>query len=171
MYYYAHWGGGTVMPKSIQNYRLVFNGKTFSNIDELKLYLTIPISHSKNPIDSLNHEIPPLLYLKYPLETGSVWTYRNMEEPFQIEKKIVTFENVTVPAGSFYCYKIQWIYTQPGLGDSVLHYDYISEKGLVKTSYIVKDILLIAQDGDTLGVYEIKDESVLNYTSLIVLPD
>jgi hypothetical protein len=165
MYYYAHWGGGTVMPKSIQNYRLVFNGMTFNNIDELKFYLTNPAPHSKNPIDSLIHEIPPLQYLKYPLETGSEWTFREPEEPFQIDKKIVAFENVTVPAGSFYCYKIQWMYPDNNFENAIYH-DYISEKGLVKTSFIIEDILLITSDGDTLGVYDIKDESVLVSTNL-----
>jgi len=168
MYYYANWGGGPVLPKSDQNHKLVFNNRVFNHLSELKQYLLHPNSQFKSPVDSLNYKNPPLQYLKYPLETGSEWAYRNEtpDLPFQFNKKIIAFENVTVPAGSYYCYKIQWIHDNFDNINGILHYDYISEKGLVKSSFTIKGILFTDMNGDTLGVYDIIDELVLTNTNL-----
>jgi len=46
-----------------------------------------------------------------------------------IQKKIIAQETVTVPAGTFNCYKIQVIYSYD---TTIERYDYIAPQGLIK---------------------------------------
>jgi len=65
---------------------------------------------------------------QYPLKVGAEWTYRTKSGPMQGARngsaKIVSYESITVPAGTFSCYRI----------DAVENYGNKAYSELVRTS-------------------------------------
>ena len=170
LYFYAYSGPGYVTPKASLKNNMLFNGSYFNNIREITSYIINAVPKNYILIDSLIHEIPPLQSLKYPFKLGSQWTYRSPGNPWHIEKKILSYETVKVPAGSFNCYKIQWLYdmNQDSVwDDNIIFYDYVSEKGLIKRSILVKDIMITGEiNPEPLGLIDAKDESILTKLTL-----
>ena len=170
LYFYAYSAPGYVIPKSALKNNMLFNGRYFNNIREITSYITNAVPKNYILIDSLIHEIPPLQSLKYPFKLGSQWTYRSPGNPRQIDKKILSFETVKVPAGSFNCFKIQWLFdiNQDSVwDDNIVFYDYVSEKGLIKRSILVKDIIFSGElNPEPLGLIDAKDESILTKLTL-----
>ncbi len=83
--------------------------------------------------------------LKYPLKVGASWVFRAGTGIGTISKKVVARISVTVPAGTFRCYKIQWLYdggTSFSDGSQILFFDYISDAGLVKRAIEIKNVTL-----------------------------
>ncbi|NIP42944.1 MAG: hypothetical protein GWO41_17650, partial [candidate division Zixibacteria bacterium] len=49
--------------------------------------------------------------LVYPLDLGMHWPYRDWpQDIFHIEKQIIGWETVQVPAGDFDCFVVEWLY-------------------------------------------------------------
>lgn len=168
LYLHAYRGPGHVVPKVTQKKRILFKGKYFSDIQEITSFITKAFPRSYSINDTLIYEIPPLQSLKYPLEIGAQWVYRNPDNPWHIEKKIVGFEEVDVATGKFDCFKIQWLYDidNKGVWDpDIIFYDYICEQGLVKRSIIFKNAT-ISFELEPIGTFDIKDESVLTKLNL-----
>lgn len=93
----------------------------------------------------LHYEPAPVWCLAYPLKNGLQWVYTqpNQNYLWNIEKRVIGRESVTVPAGTFDCYKIQWrVYSKPGgaVNEDMMYYDYISSIGLVKRHWLSKDM-------------------------------
>jgi hypothetical protein len=153
------------MPKTFNRKKILFKGRYFNGIREITSYITRAIPQNIVRADSLIYEIPPLQSLKYPMKTESQWTYRHPGQPWQIDKKIVSYEKINVPAGSFDCYKIQWLYDidQDGVWDTdIVCYDYICDKGLIQRSFFFKDVMIISQQSpEPIGLMDSKDESIL----------
>lgn len=170
LYFYAYRGPGLVIPKTSRNNKILFNGRYFNNIREITSYITKAIPQDYILMDSLIYEIPSLQSLKYPIKIGSQWTYRYPGKPWRIDKKILNYEKVKVTAGSFNCFKIQWLYdiNHDGIWDNdIIFYDYVCEKGLIKRSIIFKDLIITGeQSTEPIGLMDCKDESVLTKLTL-----
>jgi len=170
LYFYGSNGPGNVTPKATINNKILFKGRYFNNIREITSYLTNAIPKNYNFMDSLIYEIPPLQSLKYPIKIGSQWTYRYPGNPRRIDKKILNYERVKVPAGSFTCIKIQWLYdinNDNVWDDDIIFYDYICAKGLIKRSILVKDLIYTGEiNPEPLGLIDAQDESILTKLTL-----
>jgi hypothetical protein len=87
---------------------------------------------------------PPRKVIHYPLHPGISWSYTvDPNAPFTISKKVVGFQKVTVPAGEFNTYVIQWLYDldKDGRPDDELQvFDYVSTSGTVKRTVLARDL-------------------------------
>jgi len=163
-YAYRYKSTSLVIPKTNLKNKILFKGRYFNNVSDITYFLTKMINSYNLISDSIIYETPPLLAIKYPLAINSQWTYRVVEQRWYIDKKIITKEIVQVPAGKFDCYKIQWLYdfdNNSQWDDDIIFYDYICNKGLIKRSMIFKDCVATNETGDSLGLFDVKDESVL----------
>ncbi|HMA62177.1 MAG TPA: hypothetical protein VKP78_05950 [bacterium] len=79
--------------------------------------------------DELRFEENPPYTIKYPLKMGTSWYYR--QSPWLIEKEVVADTNITVPAGSFDCYRVYSRYNIPESRAKVTINDYIADQGLI----------------------------------------
>ena len=170
LYFYTYSDPGFVIPKAALNHNMLFKGRYFNSIREITSYITNAVPKNYVLIGSSIYENPPLQSLKYPLKSGSQWTYRYPGNPWHIDKKILNYERVKVPAGSFNCFKIQWLFdiNQDSVwDDDIIFYDYVSEKGLIKRSILFKDIIVTGeQQPDSIGLIDAKDESILTKLTL-----
>ena len=115
--------------------------------------------------DSIYQELPPKLALKYPLSPGSQWKFRDKGQPRRIEKRIIAELKVETPAGNFEVVQIQWLLDFDNDGefdDNIEFFDYISNIGLVKRSFLIRGLPLIDDNGYNIGSYNYLDESVLS---------
>jgi len=114
--------------------------------------------------DSLIFENPPVQVLPYPIGPGLQWKVRRFDGSFRLDKRVISKELVTVPAGDFECYKIQWLYDMDGDGkwdEDVIAYDYISDQGLIRRIWKWRNNTWTGAAGDTLGTFEDITESLL----------
>ena len=171
LYFYGNSGPAYVTPKASLNNRFLFKGRYFNNIREITSYITNAVP--KNYIligPSMSENPPPLQSLKYPIYIGSQWTFRNSGNPWLIDKKIINYEKVTVPVGSFVCIKVQWLFdidTDNVWDEDIIFYDYICKKGLIKRSIVFKDIIATGElNPEPLGLIDVRDESILTKLTL-----
>ena len=163
LYAYRYAQGGTLIPKKKAGQKIFFKDQIFDDMSEIALYLTqsIPFQHIMS--DSIIYENPPLLALKYPLTINQKWTYRKPGHPWHIEKEIVAEEEIKVPAGSFVCFKIQWLMDIKNdlvRDDDIVFYDYVCEKGLIKRYILIKNVKQVDEQGET-SLIDTTDEAVL----------
>lgn len=124
--------------------------------------------NSKN--DSLNLEKPAKRALKYPLQSGTQWVYSEKNRPRRVNKRVIGDVDVTTDAGEFKTVKIQWIVDFDGDGefdDNIEYFDYIANEGLVKRSFLIKNLPLVDDDGGNIGYYSYLDESILSSYKLL----
>lgn len=164
LYFYAYRkaAGAPMIPKKAAGTSILFNGQRFHHLSEITRLLTHAVVEPA--ADSLIYETPPLLCLKYPFSLNSQWTYRKVG-PFRIDKKIVAQEEVSVPAGTFSCYKIQWMFDLNSNGawdENIVFYDHVCEKGLIRRSILYKDVQATGESGEPLGTYDAIDEGQLS---------
>jgi hypothetical protein len=160
---YDRGGSSISYPKMISNFSddlSIGNLESFLRISSLHGILDPVNQHAS---DTLRYEDPPVQSFKYPLKKDLEWTYRSNN--FMISKKVIGTEKVTVPAGSFDCWKIQWIYDLSNAGfniGNVTLYDYVSSKGLVKRTLLIKDARISdINNPDGGGLLDSKEEIVL----------
>ncbi|MCG2716958.1 MAG: hypothetical protein L6422_11950 [Candidatus Marinimicrobia bacterium] len=77
----------------------------------------------------LYYEDPPVYSLKYPLEIGSYWTYRQEGHPWRMDRKVIQDTTITVPAGTFKCYQLRMDYMISET--NVRIDDFIADEGLI----------------------------------------
>ncbi len=119
-------------------------------------------SGGPQPGDSLYYESPPVRSLAYPLEVGNQWVMRELNAsglPWRIEKKIIDYGPQTVPAGTFDCYTIQWLWDvdDDGIWDTGFEgYDYVAPQGLIKRVIIVHDLYASSYEGPA-GLFDVME--------------
>ncbi|MCK5075914.1 MAG: hypothetical protein KAR38_06035 [Calditrichia bacterium] len=164
IYAYKNATGVVIHPKS-NKYSFVLNKKRYNSLQELSYYIQNPflLTKSNSTKDSIIMENPPVMSLEYPLKNSSHWAYRSEEHVIPIDKKVISKQVIETPAGNFYCYKIQWIYTTD-IFDGVEFYDYVGKIGLIKRELHVKNIEITSAEGGTIGTIDILDAYILkNY--------
>ena len=86
----------------------------------------------------------PVKSLEYPLVANAQWVYRiGTNLTGDLAKKVLGQESITVDAGNFDSYKIQWLWDVDNNNewdDDIIGYEYISTKGLIKKTTTVKNI-------------------------------
>jgi hypothetical protein len=161
LYLLAYKGAGSALPKQRRSNKFIFRGLYFNNLTEISDYFTRLNGRYKLTFDSLYYENPPLQIIKYPLEEGLQWTLRKAGEPFRIDRRVLSEQNIQVPAGNYRGIKIQNLYDLDGdneWDESTIYYDYISNKGLLKRSILIKDVIVADDSGQVIGLVDVRDE-------------
>ena len=145
--------------------RIYFKGRYFNSVREITAFLENAIITEKVTSDSLEYENPPVRSLKYPIEIGSQWIYRNENNPWRIDKKVSDMEKVQVQAGIYTCYKILWLFDIDNNGewdDDIVFFDYICSKGLIKRYISYKDLIWTGENSpEPLGTFDSSEEYLL----------
>ncbi len=148
---------------------LTFKGKKFNNIQEIihlveKGYCNF--GQTKN--DSILFD--QVQCLVYPLKKGNEWSYRTETydgEPWRIDKKILGWTRIEVPAGNFNCWRIQWFNNPFGSGtdwdEDIIEFDYIAEQGLIKRILELDNLTCYDYSGNLLGT--------LTYSEILTLDE
>jgi hypothetical protein len=74
-----------------------------------------------------------------------------------------------VPAGNFDCVKMQWLYdlNQDGeWDDDIIFFDYLCGQGIIKRSILVKDLMIVNENFELVGLADSRAESVLLWLNL-----
>ncbi|HMS33310.1 MAG TPA: hypothetical protein PKC91_04415 [Ignavibacteria bacterium] len=125
-----------------------------------------PDSDNQNKLNSIELEIQEdSLHstLKYPMVTGTEWSY-NIFNGYSVTKKYLGFENVTIPSGTVSCVKESINYTFFTNGT---YYNYFSKYGLLKSSSFFDDVTLSTVTGpDGIGTFDVREETEV--TSYII---
>ncbi|MCH7852562.1 MAG: hypothetical protein IIC41_07255, partial [Candidatus Marinimicrobia bacterium] len=114
-------------------------------------------------------EDPPLMVLQYPLEQDTTWTYRYAHDPWRIDKVVIGEEEVTVPAGTFKCINVKWLYDIDNDGEwdtEIIIEDYFGDVGLVKREVTVIGMISINEPGEIVGYFDAMDRYTLEAVSL-----
>lgn len=93
-------------------------------------------------------EDPPLVSLRYPLELGDQWMFRDPASAtgigWRMDKVVIGFEDVEVSAGVFRCAVVSWLYDTDNDGvwddDFVRVTEYIADIGLVRRVVAAIDV-------------------------------
>lgn len=139
-------------------------GLKFSSLDEV---VNFYFPENNKGDTTLIFDYPPIRVLKYPIKKNTEWNFRiysNLNDTTRITKKYTDFENVTTPAGNFYCIKIQrnWYYNSSVPDADFRSFDYFSKEGMIKRDFIIKDVIIQNQNHDTLAIIDVKEEAELN---------
>ncbi|HRE41952.1 MAG TPA: hypothetical protein PLG90_11520 [Ignavibacteria bacterium] len=132
--------------------KFLFNGNIYETLDEI--YSEAVLIQSYNAI-------------KYPVNIGEEWFLNRVSNNFNFYKKYDGLINLTVPAGTFECMKIKKI-VRNDIGVENLNYeyfDYLSENGIVKRDYNLKNIGFLNSEGVVIGFFDIKEEVEVNLIS------
>jgi hypothetical protein len=167
LFLYAYKGGGTVLPKLPQNYSIRFKDIYFEQLSQIVPYFNDTILPKAQLSDSIIYERFPVKVLQYPLSIGSQWLFGDIEI-VTIYKKAISKEIVEVPAGKFDCYKIQYLYepNEDYKWTNITSYDYVNQNGLIKRSVLIKDVEILNEQGQQIGLIDFKDEYLLTAYSL-----
>jgi hypothetical protein len=161
---YLNAGGPIIFPKHLHLKPIVFKGRSYPNIETLTRILRAAIPINALNSDSAIVEDPAVQTLKYPLEVGTQWTYRDFFSPWKIDKRVIDKGSITTPAGSFDCYFILWQYDIDNSGvwdDDIEMVDYVSETGLVKRTLTLEGVFFTDPFGELLIQADVIDEYVL----------
>jgi hypothetical protein len=163
--YDATMSGSLVLPVPHESaYVFEFGGRQFGS--EANLFEALIGGHSdaREP-GSPPADIEVAKVLAYPLHENSEWIVRESQEvPFVLVKRVTGKEDVSVPAGNFDCFEIEWLfdYDLDGEYDTNSRVtDYICEIGLVKRSVTVKAVTVMDYDHAKLGVCDLVETWVL----------
>lgn len=151
--------------RSSDNLNYSFHGQTFNSLNEL----TLNLKYDEPDGDTtLYFDDPPIKVLKYPLFKNTEWGIINYGTT-RITKKYTDFETVSLPAGNFYCLKVQRnVYYNSSTPDpNYFYYDYFSKYGMIKRDFLLKDVLVSNNNGDPIGYIDVREEDFIN---LYILP-
>jgi hypothetical protein len=131
-----------VTPKLGSGVSYHWGGRVFHSVEELFGSLGDgPALAASDPYEYLDY-----VCLQYPLHVGAKWTYLYMESPtLRIDHRVVDWRRREVPAGSFDCFTIQWLWDLDADGvwdDLIEKYDYIAAEGLVKRTLRLRDVII-----------------------------
>jgi hypothetical protein len=146
LYLYGYKGGGDLFaPKSNFSIRYKYKGIEFSDPEEIIDYLEMAKSGNFKKTDSIYIEPQAPVVFKYPIEVGTSWNYRKTSAGFPslIDKKVTGKEFLSIHAGRFQTYVVQWFYDLDNNGTydaDIIFKDYVCSKGLVKREIIMKDV-------------------------------
>jgi len=167
----AYSGSSSVLPKGSPQFAYLFRGQRLGTIAELtapfRLDMHVPSSH-QSEIVLLG--IPGRVLL-FPLKVHRMWSYSTEGASFYpIWKKIVGTETVKTPAGSFFCFKIQWMFDfdNDGAWDSYIQqFDFVCAKGVVKRVLNLKDITIAdSQHPGGFGKIDVTSTKIVNMLNI-----
>ena len=170
--YAYHANASLIVPKQLETHRFTIHGFTFDSYREMfKFFETGSIDH-KSAVDSLIYNAKPAKVHVYPLKVGSEWNYREPGYPWLLRKKIVGVETVTVPAGTFVTFKIQffWDFNSDGIWDTFISgFEYVCDIGIVKRTFLYTDVPImdgVSGPSTPIGYADMKQEYVLTSVNI-----
>ena len=145
------------------NLKVIFNNRIFDNLSVLiKYYSGNELPGFDNINDTLIMENKPVMCLSYPITEGKQWSYRSSNGISYINKKYIDFESVVLNNTSYSCIKCErtWV------GQNNLYcYDYYSKYGQLYKDYLMQNLMLTNEFGDTLGFFDTRDKvTVTSFT-------
>jgi len=164
-------GGGNGLPKLINSEKIIFKGKEFNSIDEIiqSLDFILPKAYSICS-DSIIYNNPPLMVLAYPIINSGEWIFRQSNEPFAINKRVLGKENITLLSRVFLCHKIEWLYdlnNDNKWDEDISVVDFYADEGLIKRTFFVKDLVITTiASPDSNGYFDSSEEIILTNTNL-----
>ncbi|HER00203.1 MAG TPA: hypothetical protein ENO22_12760 [candidate division Zixibacteria bacterium] len=172
LYYGTDGSVGGIMdtPAPVRNQvRFRFAGREYSSTDELLRDLGLdcpaPLSKTADFYDE------PRASLRYSMNVGLHWPYRDRpEDIFHIEKMIVAWDDVYVPAGDFECFIVEWLYDldfSDNFDEDLQVLDYISAAGLVKRVATIRNIVVVTYANPTgIGTMDMIETLILTDYSI-----
>lgn len=162
--YLGYTGSSLFTPKPGRGMRYAYGGRTFASLVELVDQLEAVDRPGANLLgDSIYIEPSPVTTLAYPLSAGKEWTYR--EIPFRMAKKVLGPATISVPAGRFQVTSIRWFWDVDanGIWDTTMDgYDYVGAKGLMKRSFLLKNLALSDTNSpEPIGYFDVTDDYLL----------
>lgn len=150
-----------------ENLSFSVNGFKYSSIEELLNSYRNNLYTDNGDTNVIIIENPPPTAIRYPITKNSEWNFVNSGTT-RITKKYLDFENVTVPAGTFHCIKIQrsWYYNSSTPDQNTFSYDYFSKEGMIKRDFMIRNVLVSNSTGAAIGYIDILEEDFLNLFSL-----
>src|SRR6185436_4499507 len=101
-------GYSTAFPKRSPQFSYLFNGQRFGSIADLAAAFRVEIPGPSSGQSEIVLLETPSRILAFPLQVNKTWEVVNTSFA-KIRKKIVGTETFSTPAGSFLCYKIQYL--------------------------------------------------------------
>lgn len=177
LYLYGYEGFGAIsMPKGhltpASQESILFKGMYFNNVNELlRLFQEAMVGFFPSIVDSAKQTILdfPMVVLQYPLKQGTTWTLMHTPESLRIGKVVMGKEEVTVPAGTFECVKVQWLYDLDDDGEWDADFfieDYIGEVGLVQRVATILGMTVMNEYGERMRYMDRLDRFTLEAVSL-----
>jgi len=174
LYLYAYnmdGGGANGLPKLSNSEKIIFKGKEFNSIAEITqtLDLILPKAY-RIYSDSINYNNPPLRVLAYPIVNSGEWIFRQSNEPFAINKRVLGKENITLLSRVFSCHKIEWLYdinNDNKWDEDMSVVDFYAVEGLIVRTMFLKDLVITtAESPDGNGYFDWSEEIILTNTNL-----
>lgn len=140
--------------------KFVYNNKTYNSLPELFAFLT-----GENIRDN-SAEQNLVNCIKYPITENTEWYFRTLSpNPLQIQKKkYLSYEQVSSPAGTYNCIKIQrknYINGGTVLDTNYVSYDYYSKVGMLKRNNKIKNVE-VYYSGSLIGYFDVENDVILN---------
>ena len=140
-------------------------GRKFATFRALSAWLQLDIlGGARVASDSIYYEDLPVKILHYPPDVGSSWTYREANNPWRIDKFIEGQVEVTVPAGTYDCFTVRWLYDFHSDGEwdtDIVVVDYIGKLGLVRRETIITGVEWQDKNGDLHCCKDYRDSFLL----------
>jgi hypothetical protein len=156
-------GFGPFRPNSDTKY--LYNGKEYFSVFALTNEFI-----GDRPVND-NSELTNFNTIRYPITLNIEWYFRTINlSPLQIQKKkYLNYEQVQTPAGTYNCIKIQrknYTGSPQILDTNYISYDYFSKVGMIKRSYVIKNIACI-YNSQLIGYFDLGGEVILNTVNII----
>lgn len=171
LFMYAHKSiGGIVLPKIYLEKSILFKGLEFNDFCHLSNFVQQFAPNYRVVSDSIYYENPPVKSLLYPIEVDAQWTYRQDNNPWRMDKKVISRIDVELDGlGTFDCFEIKFLYDMDHDGewdDDIWITDLISKKGLIQRDVTILRMVELTENGSTgrffdgFDVYSLTDLSI-----------
>ena len=146
--------------RRVVEYDYRFNGYEFDRIEDLlrliRADFAVGVRSATASVGPIIED-PPKRAIEYPIEVGSRWTFRK-GDPWPMEKEVLGYQVLTVPAGKFGAYEIRTYYDADNDGawdDNFIRLDYFAEQGMVKRSITLLDLELRDPLGNLIVIVDV----------------
>lgn len=139
-----------------RNIRFNFNNRDFQNIQDIFLQYRSGYNTDFAIVDTT-----PVNCIKYPVAAGSEWYFTSFGAGMNVYKKYTGIVDVNTPAGNFQCMQIQKIFRTSVQDTNLVFFDYLSDKGMIKRDYAVKNVAISNSSGQIIGYLDAKEEYLI----------
>jgi hypothetical protein len=118
----------SALPKSTNSSWLLDEPLMPTHLKEL-FYGKLPRFNKPSDYGEIYYEDPAIFVLKYPLEAGASWIYRQEGHPWRMDREVIGDTTITVPAGTFDCFQVRLSYEHAKT--IFIENDFIAKEGLI----------------------------------------
>ena len=155
---YAYDNSENFTPKNNnKKIKFKFNDKLYDNIQQI---FTI-LQKGYDVYDKNSIVYDPSISLQYPFEINNKWISRQSNNPWKVEKEIIGKKRISLPAGEFDCWEIQWTFPESDWNNDIDFRDYVSKEGLIKRIINYNNIEVTNNNNILIGYSNDKHEIIL----------